>query len=132
MTAPVVAVRAPKHYARGANFERTVLAALRGDGYVVARVAASKGTFDVIALKPGQVLLVQCKLSGPPALRPGEWNDFYAEAVRCGALPLIASRPGRGQLAYHLITAAKTGVQGVRPPCRPWTTDDLTGDHHAA
>jgi Holliday junction resolvase len=126
VAAPAPEPKGPNHYDRGASFERKVSAALADDGYVVCRVAASKGTFDLVALKPGQVLLVQCKLSGPPALRPGEWNALYADAERCGALAVIASRPKRGQIAYHLINAAKTGVQGVRPPCTTWSPDEVT------
>ncbi len=112
-------------YRRGADFERRVAEHLTTDGYLVLRAAGSHGHADLVALKAGQVLLVQCKLGGPGAVPPAEWNGLYMAAMTVGALPLVASRPARGHLAYDLMTAEKTGVRGVRPPCETWAPDVL-------
>lgn len=114
-------------YRRGSDFERKVAEHLTTNGYLVVRAAGSHGHADLVALKPGQVLLVQCKLTGASAVRPGEWNGFYAAAVGVGAVPLIAWRPARGQIGFLRMTATKTGVQGVRPPCVPWVADEIAG-----
>src|SRR5690606_18497279 len=56
-------------YAGGADFEREVRAALVADGYeLVVRSAGSKTKVDLVAIKAGQVLIVQCKRNGvcPP------------------------------------------------------------------
>ncbi len=82
------------HYRSGAEFEREIRHHLEADGYWCARAAGSKGKADVIAIKPGQVLIVQAKRDGrcPPAER--------AEVRRIAALlpgigvPIVASRPG--------------------------------------
>jgi Holliday junction resolvase len=113
------------HYARGATFERSVAAKLAADGYWVARAAGSHGKADIVGLKRGQVLLVQCKLSGPGGVSPAEWNELYAIAEQVGAIALVAHKPARGRIEFLRMTAVKTGVKGTRPPCEPWTTDEL-------
>lgn len=112
-------------YARGSDFERTVAAALTADGYLVVRAAGSHGNADLVALKPGQILLVQCKLAGPPAVGPADWNGLWDDAVNVGAIPLIAWRPKRGVIGYQEMYGPKSGVRGVRPPCRTWTPDEV-------
>ena len=79
-------------YRAGADFEREVRAHLVRDGYEVIRSAGSKTKVDLLAFKPGQVLIVQCKRNG--AIGPAE----RAEVVRIAgiiptAVPVVASRP---------------------------------------
>lgn len=83
-----------RNYEAGHRLELAVVTHLRAEGYDVLRTAGSKGAVDVVAFKPGQVLLIQAKTNGtcPPAER--------AEVRRIAALlpgvgvPIVASRPG--------------------------------------
>lgn len=110
--------------ARGSAFERKVSAALTTDGYLVVRAAGSLGAADLIALKPGQVVFVQCKMAGAGACSPAEWNAFWRLATSVGALPVLAYRPGRQGVAYWLATGPKVRVSKT-PPARPWTSDEI-------
>lgn len=109
---------------RGTAFERAVAAALTTDGYLVIRAAGSRGAGDLVALKPGQVLLVQCKLGGAGHLGPAEWNDFLFFARSAGAVPVLAYRPGQRGIAYWEVTGPKDGPRRV-PPAVPWTPDEM-------
>ena len=49
---------------RGTAFENRTRKYLEENGYWVIRSARSLGEADLVAVKPGQMLLVQCKISG--------------------------------------------------------------------
>jgi len=104
-------------YAGGADFEREVRAALAADGYeLVVRSAGSKTKVDLIAIKAGQVLLVQCKRSGicPPAERV---RLLEVAALLPGvAVPVVASRP---RVSYRRLTGPGP-KQWV-----PWSPDEI-------
>jgi Holliday junction resolvase len=72
--------------------------ALTEDGYAVSRTAGSKTKVDLFALKPGQLLLVQCKKNGkcPPAERKRllELSSWVYEAI-----PVVAYRPDPRRIA---------------------------------
>lgn len=101
-------------YAGGAAFEREVRAHLETEGYWCIRAAGSKGKADLLAIKPGQVLIIQCKRDGkcPPAER--------AEVRRIAGLlpglgvPLVAARPG--------VTFRELTGPGPKD-WRPWAAD---------
>lgn len=105
-------------YASGTVFEREVRAHLEAEGYWCIRAAGSKGKADIVAIKPGQVLIVQAKRNGicPPAER--------AEVRRIAALlpdvaiPLVAGRPG--------VTFRRLTGPGPKD-WQPWTTDEVGG-----
>lgn len=90
--------------ARGSHFERRVRAHLEHDGYVVFRSAGSRSPADLIALAPGQVLLLQCKASG--WIPPAERRELRALAARAGASPMLAYRDGRGLVLEALVEEA--------------------------
>jgi len=48
-------------YAKGARFERRVKRALEDRGYFVIRASSSK-PIDLVCIKNGEVLLIECKL----------------------------------------------------------------------
>jgi Holliday junction resolvase len=102
---------------RGTDFERKVADALTTDGYLVIRAAGSHGAADLVAVKTGQVLFVQCKLNG--RCDPPEWNEFHRLAMSVGALPIIAYRPGRQGIAYRKVTGPKD-TAGARSPAVAW------------
>lgn len=111
-------------YSRGAALERQIADTLAKDGYTIILRSAglSHGLVDVIAWKTGQWLLIQAKTAGRLDHEP--WNGLYHLAQTCGALPILAYRErARGPIAYLELLGTKTGVRGVRPPCRPWTPD---------
>jgi Holliday junction resolvase len=112
------------NYRRGAEFERRVADALRLDGYLVYRSAGSHGEADLVALKAGEVLLVQCKLAGPGGVRPAEWNVLFNVARHAGAVALIAHKPLRGKIAYARLIGPK--LRRGRCPAQDWTPDQTT------
>lgn len=107
-------------YRLGVALEYRVKALLERDGYYVVRSAASKGVVDLAAMKPRQLLLVQCKRSG--ALPPAEWNELYDLAASLGAVPVMAVKGLRRTELYRL-TARKDGSRR-RQPMEPFTTDE--------
>jgi Holliday junction resolvase len=113
------------HYAKGTRFEHKVRDDLAENGYEVMRAAGSKGStkLDLIALKPGEMLFVQCKTTG--LISPAEWNRVYEVAGWVGAVPLLASNGPRGRgVTYGRLTGVKVPRSRTRP-CVPWTPDLL-------
>lgn len=106
------------NYSNGAAHERRTKLKLEADGYYVIKSAGSKGAADLVALKPGQILLVQGKLSGH--LPPAEWNDLWELAGRLGALAIVVIR---GQKMFR-ITGPKSG-RGERQPWEAFQTDEV-------
>ena len=100
------------NYARGATFERKIMADLENEGWVVIRSAASHGTTDLVALKEGKIpLLIQCKINC--RLDPDEWNGLMDDAEKGGAIPLLIERPKRGQVrAWRLCQRKSKGFHG--------------------
>lgn len=119
----------PTNYGRGAEFERRVAAALQRDGYQTFRSAGSRGKVDILALKPGQILLIQCKRNGE--IEREEWNAVVkmrqALDPRGGtAVALLAYMPGARGIAYaELLWQLEPGQRraGAR---RAWTPDQIT------
>ena len=82
------------NYSRGAYLERQTIHYLTENGYWCIRAAQSKGTADVCALKPGEILLISCKITALPS--PAERVALASLAHHVGAVPLIARRGARG------------------------------------
>lgn len=92
---------------QGANLERKLRDILTAAGYWVMRSPASKGAADLVALRDGEILLVQAKRSG--ALPPTEWNNLLQLAHRTGGTPILASNPYPGCLIWEQLLTPKTG-----------------------
>jgi Holliday junction resolvase len=90
------------NYKRGRALEYAVQADLQNEGFETLRSAGSHGAADIVAFKPGQVVFVQCKLTGncPPSER--------AALLRLAALvvgvPIVAARPLRQRIQYRQLT----------------------------
>jgi Holliday junction resolvase len=102
----------------GRRVEHQVRDDLSQAGWVIAaRAAGSKGAADLVAFKPGQVVLCQCKRSNP-LLTPAERVALIHLADVLGltiALPIVASKPPRTPITYRLLT-------GPGPKdWQPWT-----------
>lgn len=105
----------------GIDFERRTRVDLEGNGYWTMRAAGSHGAVDVLAIKPGQILGVQCKLRNP-LIPPAERTALLDWAARCDAVPLVASRVKQGRrtvVVYRRLT-------GVGPKeWVPWVADEV-------
>lgn len=102
----------------GRRVEHQVRDDLSQAGWVIAaRAAGSKGAADLVALKPGRVVLCQVKRSNP-LLTPAERHALIhlADVLGLGlALPIVASKPARNPITYRLLT-------GPGPKdWQPWT-----------
>jgi len=115
------ATRRINHYRSGRAFELRVRAELTEHGYWVMGSPGSKTKVDVLAAKPGQLLLIQCKKNG--LLSAAEWNALLdiVEFFPPGTIPILAvgGRGGR----YWQLTARKTR-RGQRPMV-PFRLDEL-------
>lgn len=109
------------NYARGRDLEHRVRTHLREEGYEVMRTAGSKSKVDLIAIKQGQILFVQCKRSG--ALPPAEWNALWDLAQMVGAVPVLAEQLTRGR-KYWRLTGRKD-QPGRRQPYVELALDEL-------
>jgi hypothetical protein len=106
-------------YTQGRDVEYTVIDHLRENGYDTVRAASSKGLADVVAIKPGQVLLVNCKRTTMPG--PAERIDLIriASCLPGVSVPLVALHPRRAPLEFRRLT-------GIGPrDWQPWTPDDI-------
>jgi Holliday junction resolvase len=104
-------------YRSGYEFERRVAIALELDGYTCIAARGSKGAADLVALKPGEVLLVQVRRRDP-RLSPLERATLMGLGNRLRALPIIAYQPAaRKPIAFRLLTG--TGPSDYTP----WSPD---------
>ena len=108
-------------YNDGRRFEYKVRDALREDGYEVLRSAGSKTKIDLVAMKPGQIIFVQCKLNG--LCSPAERSKLRDLAQMVGALPIVAYSHKEGRAAATVRYRLLTG-DGPKAFC-PWYSDVL-------
>jgi Holliday junction resolvase len=81
-------------YVKGRRFENYVREKLEKRGFIVVRSAGSKGLFDLVALRRGEVLLIQCKW------RKSRMNREMVEAAgKAGGKALIATHV-RGRVIF--------------------------------
>jgi hypothetical protein len=94
-------------YQLGYSFERRVYALLEGMGYFVMRSSGSKGIADLIAVRKGSVLFVQCKRSGK--IESKEWNELFAQASKYGADAVVADCATGTGANLRIITGPYSG-----------------------
>ena len=100
-------------YRIGRQFEYRVRDHLKSLGYFALRSPASRSPIDLVAIRMGVVLLIQCKRGG--ALPPKEWNALLDIATGCGAVSILATSPtGRG-VTYHRLLGQKDGSKRLQP-----------------
>ena len=119
----------PSGYRNGADLERAVKHHLEDNGYLlVIKSGGSKGKVDVIGLKRGETVIVQCKRSGT-AVRPADRVALWFLAADLGVIPLLASWAKEGNAAR---TIAYTELISMGPAGnRPWTPDHALTDARA-
>jgi len=100
-----------------------VIEELQRNGYDTVRAASSKGLADVVAIKAGQVLLVNCKRTKAPG--PAERADLLRIAAHLPGVgvPIVAIKPlGMKRPQFWQLT-------GVGPKERkPWFPCFTGGD----
>ena len=106
-------------YSEGRKLEYATMTSLTLDGYWCIRAAGSKGAADIVALKSGELLFVQCKLSGMMA--PAERTVLFQLASGFGGTPLCARWVKDGRAARIVEFRQLTGP-GPKD-WRPWTAD---------
>ena len=105
------------HYRRGADFERTVKHLLEDHGYDCIRSAGSRSPVDVIAFKPGQVVMVQAKLDG--RCSPAERAELLRVVGIIHAVPVIAYRVPRRGVHFRRLVGLDAGSW------QQWTPDEF-------
>ena len=85
------------NYRNGGDLERAAKKHLEAEGYFVMKSGGSKGPVDLLAMKPGETLFIQCKTRG--AMPPAERMALRMLAIRLGAVPLLCSWLKQGTAA---------------------------------
>jgi len=113
------------NYRRGADLERAAKHYLEDNGYYVIKSAGSKGIADLVGIKPGEILYVQCKLDGD--LTPAERVSFRQAALASGAVPVVARwvKEGRAARTPGFRELTSMGPAGNRD----WTPDHGMQSH---
>lgn len=112
----VIELKQPKQglYRLGRAFEYRVRDALRTAGYFVLRSPASKSPVDLVAIRTGEVLFIQCKRGG--SIGVTEWNSVFDLAVSVGAIPILAETSGgRNAMRLWRMTDRKDGTKRPQP-----------------
>ena len=112
----------PTNYQRGKALEDRARRQLERDGYWCISARGSKGAADVVALKPGQVLMVQCKRAAR-GMTAGEHNALHALATGLGAVPVYAEAVPRGPVTWWRLTAPRRPYQRAGTAREPFLTD---------
>ena len=111
----VIEAKAPEQtmYRLGRSFEYRARDDLRKKKFFVLRSPRSQSPTDLVALRIGVVLMVQCKRSG--ALGPKEWNELFDLATSVGAVPVMAEMPGGRGIRYWRLIDRKDGSKRRQP-----------------
>ena len=75
-------------YAKGRRFEYYVMDKLKRAGFYVMRSAGSHGVFDLLAVKSGVVLGIQCKKG--KYIPKAEKQKMIETAMTYGIIPMVA------------------------------------------
>lgn len=113
----VIEAKAPRDtmYRLGRGFEYRIRDWLKSKGYFVLRSPQSKSPVDLIAIRTGVVLFIQCKRSGNMG-SVQEWNDLYDLAQSVSAIPILAGNPIPKQpYIFKRMTAKKDGSRKAQP-----------------
>ena len=98
-----------RNYVRGRSREYRTLYALRKDGWIASRSAASHGAVDVFAAKEGRILLVQVK-SGRARATKEELEELVTWGKSANGDAEVWYYKGRGKVVKRRVHAAKRGT----------------------
>ena len=74
------------NYRRGADFERRVCKYFDKQGYFTIRSAGSHSIIDLVAIKAGEVKLVQCKIDGVLSVAERQQLQELSRDSKCQVL----------------------------------------------
>jgi len=97
-----------RNYIQGRSAEYKTMGALKKDGWMVARSAASHGAVDVFAAKDGRILLVQVKRGRARATKE-ELEELAGWGKSANGDAEVWYFKGRGKLVKRRVYAAKRG-----------------------
>ena len=100
-------------YRIGRALEYRCRDALKKLGYFVLRSPASKSPLDLVAVRSGLVLFVQCKRGG--SLPPLKWNALFDLAATVQAIPVLASQPVYRGIDWYKLIGKKDGSKRPQP-----------------
>lgn len=86
---------------------------LQSLGYFAMRSAGSRSPIDIIGVRTGVVLFVQCKRGGDLGVE--EWNTLFDLATSVDAVPVLAWRKTSHTLGYRRLLARKDGTKRRQP-----------------
>ena len=119
----IIEAKTPKQtmYRLGRALEYRCRDFFKARGYFVLRSPRSGGKVDVVAIRTGEVLFIQCKRGGSLGVK--EWNDVFEISKSVGAMPIMAmvNPCGKGIDLYEL-KALKDGSK-KRQPMELWLCD---------
>ena len=117
--------RRSNRYATGTRFEHKTRDDLISNGYEVIRAAGSKGStkVDLVAVKPGSLIFIQCKATG--TLPPAEWNRLVEVAGWVGAVPVLAANGPRGRGIVYTRLLGPKRRRARTQPCEPFLLDEI-------
>src|SRR3990172_2585666 len=99
----------------GYRFECLTRDALRGAGYDVIRAAASKGPADIVGIRDGELLFIQCKYTSKFPVTSlsvcplEERKEVIRLSRMVGAVPLLAHPYKEGHRAVDVAFKRLTG-----------------------
>jgi Holliday junction resolvase len=91
-------------YQKGVKFEREVRDLLTSWGWWVTRSGHSRTPVDLVALRLGAIMLIQCKTHD--YLAPAEREELRNLAVRAGGKAFLAGKRVRGKVTFRQVMAA--------------------------
>lgn len=95
-----------RNYVSGRSREYRTMSALKKEGWMVSRSAASHGAVDVFAAKDGKVLLVQVK-SGRARATKEELEELVEWGKSSNGDAEVWYYKGRGKVVKRRVYAAK-------------------------
>lgn len=98
-----------RNYVSGRSAEYRTMGALKRDGWMVARSAASHGAVDVFAAKEGRILLVQVKRGKARATRE-ELEELASWGRSANGDAEVWYYKRRGEVVRRRVFAAKRGA----------------------
>ncbi len=98
-----------RNYQRGRSREYATMSALKRDGWMVSRSAASHGAVDVFAAKDGKVLLVQVK-SGRARATKEELEELAKWGKNSNGDAEVWYYKGRGKVVRRRVHASTRGA----------------------
>ena len=100
---------------RGRNLEYAVRDRLRARGFVVFRCAGSRPV-DLVAVKDGRILLVECKAGLHPSLPPSQLEKLLEISGRVGGSVVLAVRRRYRGIRWFEATAEGLRELKTFPP----------------